>query len=182
MLHSYKQSYIVTNAGDQKQYLIGCNKKLSCHRVTARCCLSLNISLSYSGWLEVIETGRLLFENLCAVSYSQSTVAMALSCIICRSGYFQLRQLRPVARSLTADAAKTIVHAFVACRLDYCNSLLHGITDSLFRRLQSIQSGSGTACRRNCDGQTLSLANSVDYLRHFCLRRDSRDGGALVTL
>jgi len=56
---------------------------------------------------------------------------------ICRSGYFQLRQLRPVARSLTADAAKTIVHAVVACRLDYCNSLLHGITDSLFRRLQS---------------------------------------------
>ena len=23
--------------------------------------------------------------------------------------------------------------------------------------------GSGTACRRNCDGQTLSLANSVDH-------------------
>jgi len=38
-----------------------------------------------------------------------------------------------------ADAAKTIVHAFVACRLDYCNSLLHGITDSLFQRLQTIQ-------------------------------------------
>ena len=32
-----------------------------------------------------------------------------------------------------------IVHAFVACRLDYCNSLLHGITDSPFRQLQSIQ-------------------------------------------
>jgi len=48
---------------------------------------------------------------------------------ICRSGYFQLYQLRPVARSLTADAAKTIVHAFIACRLYYCNSLLHGITD-----------------------------------------------------
>jgi len=37
---------------------------------------------------------------------------------------------------LSADAAKTIVHA--VCRLDYCNSLLHGITDSLFRRLQSV--------------------------------------------
>jgi len=185
---------------------------------------------------------------------------------ICRSGYFQLRQLRPVARSLTADTAKTIVHAFIACRLDYCNSLLHGITDSLFRRLQSVQNaaarlitgtrrrdhitpvlrdlhwlpvqrrvdyklallvykslhftllataswlpltsidgicvrptlthassrgpapvlgtgvsplpapGSGTACCQNCDGQTLSLANSVDYWRHFCLRTDSRDG------
>jgi len=31
---------------------------------------------------------------------------------ICRSDHFQLRQLRPVARSLTADAAKTIMHAF----------------------------------------------------------------------
>ena len=62
---------------------------------------------------------------------------------ICRSGYFQLRQLRPVTRSLTANAAKTIVHAFIACRLDYCNSLLHGITDSLFRRLQSVQNAAG---------------------------------------
>ena len=31
------------------------------------------------------------------------------------------------------------MHAFIACRLDYCKSLLHGITDSLFRRLQSAQ-------------------------------------------
>ena len=30
------------------------------------------------------------------------------------------------------------MHAFVACRLDYCNSLLHDITDSLFRQLQTI--------------------------------------------
>jgi len=35
---------------------------------------------------------------------------------------------------------------------------------------------------RICGGQTLSLANSVDYWRHFCLFMDSRDGGALVTL
>ena len=33
---------------------------------------------------------------------------------ICRSGYFQLHQLCPVARSLTANAAKMIVHAFVS--------------------------------------------------------------------
>jgi len=57
----------------------------------------------------------------------------------CRASFFQLRHLRPVVRSLTADAAKTVVHAFVACRLDYCNCLLYGITDTLFRRLQSLQ-------------------------------------------
>ncbi len=34
---------------------------------------------------------------------------------------------------------KTLVQAFVSCRLDYCNSLLYGITDDSFRRLQGIQ-------------------------------------------
>ena len=53
--------------------------------------------------------------------------------------FSRLRQLRPVVRSLTADAAKTVVRAFVACRLGYCNCLLYGITDTLFTRLQSLQ-------------------------------------------
>ena len=58
---------------------------------------------------------------------------------LCRAGYYQLRQLRPVARALPEAAAKTLVQAFISCRLDYCNALLYGITDNLFRRLQSIQ-------------------------------------------
>ena len=43
---------------------------------------------------------------------------------LCRSGFFQLRQLRPFVRSLTTEAAKTLVQAFISYRLDYCNSLL----------------------------------------------------------
>ena len=43
---------------------------------------------------------------------------------LCRCGYYQLRQLRPVIRSLSAKATETLVHAFVSSRLDYCNSLL----------------------------------------------------------
>ena len=58
---------------------------------------------------------------------------------VCRSGYYQLRQLRPVTRSLSADAAKTLVQAFISSRLDYCNALLYGVSDRLMRRLQSIQ-------------------------------------------
>ena len=58
---------------------------------------------------------------------------------LCRSGYYQLRQLRPVARALPEAAAKTLVQAFISCRLDHCNALLYGITDNLYRRLQSIQ-------------------------------------------
>jgi len=58
---------------------------------------------------------------------------------VCRAAYFQLRQMRMIARSLSIDAAKTLVQAFITRRLDYCNSLFCGITDNLFRRLQSVQ-------------------------------------------
>jgi len=37
---------------------------------------------------------------------------------LCRSVYNQLRQLRPVVRSITEDAAKIMVQAFVSSRLD----------------------------------------------------------------
>jgi len=37
------------------------------------------------------------------------------------------------------NATKTLVQAFISCRLDYCNSLLFGINDGLLRRLQSVQ-------------------------------------------
>ena len=35
--------------------------------------------------------------------------------------------------------AKTLVHAFISSRLDYCNSLLYGISDGLLRKLQAVQ-------------------------------------------
>jgi len=42
---------------------------------------------------------------------------------VSRSGYYQLRQLRPVVRCLSDDATKTLVQAFIASRLYYCNAL-----------------------------------------------------------
>ena len=53
--------------------------------------------------------------------------------------FFQLRQLRTIRSSLTTDAAKTLAQAFVGGRLDYCNSLLYGVSGELLRRLQSVQ-------------------------------------------
>jgi len=53
--------------------------------------------------------------------------SMSVISAICRSGYFQ----QP-----TQPRRLCTLSLHVDCRLDYCNSLLHG-TDSLFRRLQS---------------------------------------------
>jgi len=47
---------------------------------------------------------------------------------VCRSGYYQLRQLRQAARSLSEDGRRHSVQGFVSCRLDYCNSLFFGIS------------------------------------------------------
>jgi len=58
---------------------------------------------------------------------------------ICRACYYQLRQLHNVLHSLTPEAAKTLVHAFINCRLDNCNASLYGIADNQFQRLQSVQ-------------------------------------------
>jgi len=42
-----------------------------------------------------------------------------------------------IVTSLSEDASKTLVQAFVSCRLDYCNSLFFSISEGLMNRLQS---------------------------------------------
>ena len=56
----------------------------------------------------------------------------------CRTCYYQLRQLRSVRRSLSFTACTSLVHAFITSRLDYCNSLLAGISVGLMNQLQSV--------------------------------------------
>jgi len=58
---------------------------------------------------------------------------------LCRSCFFQLRQLRTIRSMLTKETTVTLIHAFISSRLDYCNSFLYGISSTLLRRLQSIQ-------------------------------------------
>ena len=40
---------------------------------------------------------------------------------------------------ITEGTKTLIVQAFISCRLDYCNSLLYGVTDKLMRHVQSVQ-------------------------------------------
>jgi len=72
---------------------------------------------------------------------------------LCRSGYNQLCQLQPVIRSLSMNATKMLIQALVSCRLDYCNSLLFGISDRLLRHQQSVQNAAACLVRgaHRCD-------------------------------
>jgi hypothetical protein len=78
----------------------------------------------------VVDLGVRIDEQL---SMSAQVTHLTQSC------FYQLRQLRAIRKFLTTDAACALVHAFIVSRLDYCNSLLYGITDTLFGKLQRVQ-------------------------------------------
>ena len=50
---------------------------------------------------------------------------------ISKTCFFQLHRLYKIRECVTEEAAKTIVHALVTSRLDYCNALLYGLPDVL---------------------------------------------------
>ena len=55
---------------------------------------------------------------------------------VCQMEYCQLRRIR---RSLTTTACRTIVHALVMPRLDYCNAVLYGLPDAQLQKLRLVQ-------------------------------------------
>src|SRR6218665_515578 len=57
---------------------------------------------------------------------------------ICRTSFYQLRQLRVIRGSLSTETCMALVHAFVSSRLDYCNSLFAGLSDDRINKLQSV--------------------------------------------
>ena len=58
---------------------------------------------------------------------------------ICKTSFCHIRALRRIRKLLTIADIKTVATAVVSSRLDYCNSLLYGMTDCNIHRLQRIQ-------------------------------------------
>ena len=66
--------------------------------------------------------------------------------------FFHLRRIRSINQSLTSEATRTLVNAFVSSRLDGCNSLLAGVSSQLLNKLQVIQNAAArlvTGARRS---------------------------------
>jgi len=63
-------------------------------------------------------------------------------------------------RSLSGYAAKAMAQAFISSRLDYCNSVLYGITGSLSQRPQSVQNAAARLITRTGRRDYISLTCS----------------------
>ena len=66
--------------------------------------------------------------------------------------------LKRIRKYLDQDSAKTIVHACVTSKLDYCNSLLFGLPESQIGRLQRVQN---TCARLICNTSKFSRITPV---------------------
>ena len=60
-------------------------------------------------------------QNLGVLFDSQLSMSAQVSAVCC-TGYYQLRQLRPLVRCLSENTVKNLIQAFINTRLDYCNS------------------------------------------------------------
>ncbi len=49
---------------------------------------------------------------------------------LCRAAYYHLRNIRSLKPFLSEETLVPVVHAFITSRIDYCNSLLYGISGS----------------------------------------------------
>jgi len=78
--------------------------------------------------------------------------------------------MRPVVRSLSADATTMMVQAFISFCLDYCNSLLYGISDGLLQTVVSTErrcmSGHGRSKVRPCDAHTAPVTLAAGATAH----------------
>ena len=58
---------------------------------------------------------------------------------VCRACYYHLRDLRRIRTFLVVETAILLANAMVSSRLDYCNSLLYGVSKSNIAKLQRVQ-------------------------------------------
>ena len=58
---------------------------------------------------------------------------------VCKAAFYHIHNIRRVSKYLSEECLKTLIHAFVTSRLDYCNSLLCGLPKYQISKLQRVQ-------------------------------------------
>jgi hypothetical protein len=80
---------------------------------------------------------------------------------ICRSSFFQIRQLRQIRSSLDKNSAIILANSLVHSKIDYCNSLLFDLPHASILRLQRVQN---SLARVVCNASKRQ-AHSIDLLK-----------------
>ena len=82
----------------------------------------------------------------------------------CRAGHFQLHKIKHTQKYLSDVAARTLVHAFIIGRIDYCSSLLYGLPSVHLNKLQRVQN---SAARLICNISRYEHITPVLHTLHW---------------
>ena len=53
---------------------------------------------------------------------------------ICSTAFYDLFNIRKIRKYLPKECTETLIHAFISCKLDYCNSLLYGAPNYILQK------------------------------------------------
>ena len=95
-------------------------------------------------------------KSLGVVLDSSLTISHHISSV-CRSAYLELRKISAIRPFFTTSAIATLVCSRVLSRIDYCNSLLAGITSDQIARLQRILNNSARLIFRKKRSEHVTL-------------------------
>ena len=103
---------------------------------------------------------------MCTASkHSELTFSKHVKSVV-RRCFYHTRQLRTVRKTLTTDSVKSLVHALIATRLDYCNSVFHQISAANLYALQSVLNAAARLVmrKRKYDHITATLRDDLHWL------------------
>ena len=84
---------------------------------------------------------------------------------VCSNANYHIRALSHIRSSLTYEMAVTLACSIVATRIDYCNSVLNGISAANISRLQRVQNNlARTVCRAPRRSDTSKLLLQLHWL------------------
>ena len=83
---------------------------------------------------------------------------------LCSSAFFHLHNISRIRKFLSPVETKSLVHAFVTSRVDYCNSLLYGLPASQLNKVQRVLN---TAARPVCRAPRFSHITPLKYELHW---------------
>ena len=74
---------------------------------------------------------------------------------VCQACYLEIRRIGSIRHFLTTEATKVLVTSLILSRIDYCNSLLAGLPQSLLESLQKVQ---------NCAARLIFKSRRSDHV------------------
>ena len=72
---------------------------------------------------------------------------------IVKGAFYHLRNIAKIRKYISTATAEILVHSFISSKLDFCNSLLHGLPNYEINKLQNVQNAAARviACLRKFD-------------------------------